>query len=840
MELPPIAGPKPIMRLGRDEYSGLHRRYAGLLGNTLLLKQDNNIPEHQLRELLQRFRNMMRALFNEKGASLRIEILAEKPAQDFIRTHTDTLDSAFRQVEMSHTMRQQLSRSNYVFSGLKTFHELNEAFPSLLDENGNKKTFERFLKDVQKIDETYNRNYLRAEYNFVHASAGMAARWEEFARDGDDYLLQYRTAGDGKVRPEHAALNGVTLPPSDTFWDEYYPPNGWNCFTGMTPVLTTQGWKPIKNIRKGDSVIGGSGQHRVVIGTHAKTVNEELVRIVTKGAVATCTENHRFCTPRGWVVAGLLKPGDIIIQTAENTTLQKLVNAINNVAALCRHAFMAFVVKRKTAAPFAVDNKVQRRNEKIHHIGSEKLSLLEYKGFCRQIRGYDFFALAQPIAKRTHTFRMGTESTEVSFNGTLHDIRTKERRGLLQLLCDAANKVAVGLVLALAHMLPGQRKPMVNARYVLSRLLAPLRRISPLAAHSLSTVSDRDVATQQDTMYGSTVDAPMRGKPTETALFDKIPLFCGLNNIHSFDGFHSFLDFLRNTLFHNRYVIVEGKYTQKKRETVVYNLSVAEDESFVVPVGITHNCRCTAVQVRKGKYTETPRGEAMARGKEALAGDKKGMFRFNPGKQRKAIPDYNPYTTSRCRDCDIAKGRAKLARKFIPDNELCQACRLLRQCEQNQESSYKYGKGEVHISHLVNPKDTDYMKLVQIAEYFAKDGATATLTPKMSRPPKFQYNTVYADLIGTKYEGKCPDLNIDGKWYEHEGFTSENPKRAFRNMMTDGLRQSNRLIIDKPELTERYMRRSILGRIQRGEDIQEVWLREANGNLKLLYKKTDG
>ena len=36
------------------------------------------------------------------------------------------------------------------------------------------------------------------------------------------------------------------------------------------------------------------------------------------------------------------------------------------------------------------------------------------------------------------------------------------------------------------------------------------------------------------------------------------------------------------------------------------------------------NCRCTAVQVRKGKYTETPRGEAMERGREALAGDKKG------------------------------------------------------------------------------------------------------------------------------------------------------------------------------------------------------------------------
>ena len=54
----------------------------------------------------------------------------------------------------------------------------------------------------------------------------MAAKWENYAEDGDDYLLQYRTAGDDKVRPEHAELNGVTLPQSDSFWDTYYPPNG--------------------------------------------------------------------------------------------------------------------------------------------------------------------------------------------------------------------------------------------------------------------------------------------------------------------------------------------------------------------------------------------------------------------------------------------------------------------------------------------------------------------------------------------------------------------------------------------------------------------------------------
>ena len=172
---------------------------------------------------------MMSALFKQEGANLDISILASDEAQDFISAHASVLDSTFQKVEMSDTMRRRLQRSDYIFSGMKTFHELNEAFPSLLDENGNRKSFEHFLNDVQKIDKTYNSNYLRAEYNFVQSSAEMAAKWERFSEDGDRYNLQYRTAGDGKVRPEHAALNGVTLPPSDPFWEEYYPPNGWNC-----------------------------------------------------------------------------------------------------------------------------------------------------------------------------------------------------------------------------------------------------------------------------------------------------------------------------------------------------------------------------------------------------------------------------------------------------------------------------------------------------------------------------------------------------------------------------------------------------------------------------------
>ena len=187
--------------------------------------------------LKQMFDGMMKALFREEGASLRIELLEDPAVVGFIDTHAAILDSSFETVKMSDLMRTRLQESDWIFSGMKTFHELNEAFPSLLDEDGNRKSFERFLNDVQSIDRTYNRNYLQAEYNFAGASAEMAARWEDFQMDEDEYYLQYRTAGDDLVRPEHAALHGITLPMKDSFWNTYYPPNGWNCRCTVVQVL---------------------------------------------------------------------------------------------------------------------------------------------------------------------------------------------------------------------------------------------------------------------------------------------------------------------------------------------------------------------------------------------------------------------------------------------------------------------------------------------------------------------------------------------------------------------------------------------------------------------------
>ena len=630
------------------------------------------------------FKGMMKALFRQKGATFSIDILTSEEAQNFINTHARILDSSFDKVEMTDTMRKRLTRSNYIFSGIKAFHQLNEAFPSMIDKNGNKKPFEQFLNEVQNINQTYNVNYLHAEYNFVQASATMAAKWEKFEEDGDRYLLQYRTQKDDKVRPEHAALDGVTLPMSDPFWESYYPPNGWNCFYQGTPVLTANGWKNIDSIKKGELVVGGSGEFREVTATLARPFKGELVTIITKGEKTTCTPNHRFCTRRGWIAAENLNKGDIIIQIGKNTTLNLVVQAVSNAYTILRYGMMASIRKGKAVATLAVNHKIERRNEKINNVTSNKLTNFERDAFSNKVMKHDRFAFTHWHPKGAHTLWMKMASRK----GVLYRLPSyrwsKKRRTMLQLFRYATNEITVKLGLALTHMEAFDSKFMVRLRKALACFRTTKIVTCPLSSDGITTMPNRNSKLIEEAVHSSAVYHPMRNKPSEASFLGNVSQFCGIKDIHSFNGFYSFFDFLRNTFFHNRYVLVEGKVTEKKQETMVFNLSIDKDETYIVPVGIAHNCRCNVVQVLKSKYKQTPHDEAMGRGETAMQQDKKGIFKFNPGKQGKTVPDYNPYTITKCRNCDVTKDNIKLAR-VVPENELCQACLILHRLKNEGE-----------------------------------------------------------------------------------------------------------------------------------------------------------
>jgi SPP1 gp7 family putative phage head morphogenesis protein len=48
--------------------------------------------------------------------------------------------------------------------------------------------------------------------------------------------LMYRTQRDGRVRPEHAALDGKVFSKDDSVWQTIYPPNGWRCRCYVEPL----------------------------------------------------------------------------------------------------------------------------------------------------------------------------------------------------------------------------------------------------------------------------------------------------------------------------------------------------------------------------------------------------------------------------------------------------------------------------------------------------------------------------------------------------------------------------------------------------------------------------
>lgn len=160
-------------------------------------------------------------------------MLTEEPVRELLFATSDSFSDAvnigLKKTDLPAAMRLYLQDNTFRFAGFKTHRQMQAASRLLLDDEGNLKPFNRFLNDVQTIDKTYNGSYLQAEYNFAVASAQSAASWQDFVKDGDSFYLRYRTAGDERVRESHRLLDGITLPPADPFWNEFFPPNDWNC-----------------------------------------------------------------------------------------------------------------------------------------------------------------------------------------------------------------------------------------------------------------------------------------------------------------------------------------------------------------------------------------------------------------------------------------------------------------------------------------------------------------------------------------------------------------------------------------------------------------------------------
>jgi SPP1 gp7 family putative phage head morphogenesis protein len=68
-------------------------------------------------------------------------------------------------------------------------------------------------------------------------AAYAAAEYEINDRQRDVFpYWQYRTMEDDRVRPAHAALDGIVLPADHEFWQSHYPPWDWGCRCTVIPL----------------------------------------------------------------------------------------------------------------------------------------------------------------------------------------------------------------------------------------------------------------------------------------------------------------------------------------------------------------------------------------------------------------------------------------------------------------------------------------------------------------------------------------------------------------------------------------------------------------------------
>lgn len=158
--------------------------------------------------------------------------LNDATGKGYGKTYTDYTRDPGRKMELEQNV--------FKFSAAKTYQEQARLNFLLKDEKGNRRTYAELKKEAAKMNLEFNQNYLNTEVNTFQRQGAQAEKWGKYNDQKGLYPnLQYKTAGDDRVRDDHDAIDDVIKPIDDKFWDRWYPPNGWNCRCYV--VQTTKG-----------------------------------------------------------------------------------------------------------------------------------------------------------------------------------------------------------------------------------------------------------------------------------------------------------------------------------------------------------------------------------------------------------------------------------------------------------------------------------------------------------------------------------------------------------------------------------------------------------------------
>ncbi len=144
----------------------------------------------------------------------------------------------------------------FAFSHAKSLVQLKELSNLVVDKD-KIRTFEEYMDQVDKLNQTYNVNYLETEYNTVVSSGQMARRWQEVQKQAGVFkMLVWDAVNDERTRDDHKKLDGVKLPANDRFWTKYWPPIDHNCRCDIRQERGGRGTPRMQAIERAKQAVG--------------------------------------------------------------------------------------------------------------------------------------------------------------------------------------------------------------------------------------------------------------------------------------------------------------------------------------------------------------------------------------------------------------------------------------------------------------------------------------------------------------------------------------------------------------------------------------------------------
>lgn len=250
------------------------------------------------------------------------------------------------------------------------------------------------------------------------------------------------------------------------------------------------------------------------------------------------------------------------------------------------------------------------------------------------------------------------------------------------------------------------------------------------------------------------------------------------------------------------------------------------------------NCKCSLEQTDD---PPTPELKAEYAGEAPQPG-----LTNNPGKDGHTFSQDHPYFPKSCASCGFYK-KASIKNRLLPAflnirAKDCYNCPYINGCISRMSSdgfklehNFKNG-GKLYVHPDIDKDKADYKDMKRICLQLAKMGHEVRMTPRLHCKSE-EYKQIYGSLIGTKYEKKCPDFSVDGVFYEYEGFVKPWNKKKVGHMLSHGLQQSSRVVINNIKgCSDRFIRKAVMARIHLpGQEVNEVWIYE-KGNVRLFYK----